>query len=127
MLSTPTAHRVQGPSGSIRIEGGQARILANGEVVGLDARSFGRLEVVELPQGATLVKDGSNLFRLEGSAEPQPVEDPKLAEGSVEGSNVVPVREMSELVSLQRAYDAAMQALGAHDQILQRLLKEVGS
>ena len=50
-----------------------------------------------------------------------------MAPGAVEGSNVKPTHELTQLVILQRAFEASLKALEADDAASRRLIQEVSS
>ena len=83
--------------------------------------------VVDFLEPSLLVKEGRNLYRALPGAERFELENPLLAERTIERSNVVAVSELGRLVQLQRAFDASMQVLTQQDRATERLLREVGS
>ncbi len=134
-LVSAEGHPVMGTEGFIQVDRSTAEIRANGEVV-VESRTLdepprvvGRLAVVDFEEPEKLVKRGANLFEAEPGPEmkPQAVEDARLAERSLERSNVDPVRELAELVIVQRSFDMAMQMLQADDEATRRLIQEVSS
>lgn len=85
------------------------RIAANGSVVA-DGQELGRVLVVRFDPNTALEKDGAMLFRAPVGAAGTPI-DPKLIEASLEGSNVSVVKGMTELVTLNRGFDALSRAI----------------
>lgn len=126
-LVTPDAYAVQGTGGDIRVGASPPEILASGDVVDSTGAVLGTLAVVQFDRPDLLVKEGGNLYRTLPGNLPLPTESIQLAERSIERSNVVAVVELGRLISLQRAFDAAMQVLTQQDQATERLLREVGS
>ncbi len=131
LLATPEGHLVMGDGGPIAAGLGRPQILAGGEVVDelrqrIDGQIdvLGRLRVVELPEGFS--KEGANLFRIDEGA-PTPVVGARLAERSLEGSNVQPVRALASMIEIQRSFDASLRVLRASDEITQELIQEVSS
>jgi len=115
---------VLGAGGPIDISGADARILGNGDVVENDV-VVGSLRVVEFEDEDSLIKQGNGLFASKGGAEPDDVEGPALIQGSVEASNVQPTAELANLVVLQRAFEASLQAMQRDDEATQRLIQEI--
>ena len=85
------------------------------------------LRVVDFENPELLVKEGRNLFRAGPELEPVELSEPELAERSLERSNVVPVRELAQLIALQRAFDVSMQTLHSQDQATAGLVREIRS
>ncbi len=123
-LVTASGDPVLGDGGPIAVDAENPRIQSDGSVVGDSGAVFGRLQVVEFDSPQDLEKAGDALFRSKANAVDLPVEAPRLLEGSVEGSNVDPTRELATLMILQRSYEAAMQVLRSEDESLSRLLQE---
>ncbi|WP_102958746.1 flagellar basal-body rod protein FlgG [Mangrovicella endophytica] len=86
-----------------------------------DQQSLGQLTLVTFANDAGLAAQGGNLF-AETTASGQPVAgvpgDPgfgTLRQGYLEDSNVDPVKEISELISAQRAYEMNSKVIQAAD------------
>ncbi len=126
-LTTPEGHAVLGPGGPLRVGSRAARIRASGALVDSDGRTLGRLKLVSFERPELLVKQGASLYRALPEAGASPVVGPRLVEGSVERSNVSAVRELTHLIAVQRAFDAAMRTLNRQDRATARLLEEIGS
>jgi len=124
-LSTPSGLRVLGPSGPITVTQPGTRIHANGELVDAQGRRVGSLRIAAFENPAALEKQGTGLFRAPEGVAPEDVDEPSLLEGSLEESNVKPVVELAALMTLQRAFDAAMQSMQAEDSATERLIQEI--
>ena len=113
-----------GAGGPISISGSGARILGNGDV--LDAGAVvGTLRVVRFDDDTSLTKQGDGLFVAAPDSDPTEADQTTLVVGSVESSNVQPVVEMANLVILQRAFEASIQAMQRDDQATARLIEEI--
>jgi flagellar basal body rod protein FlgG len=53
------------------------------------------------------------------------VENPRIQQGYLEGSNVSPLREMVDLVNISRAYEANQRLIQSRDNIMQKTLDAV--
>ncbi len=86
-----------------------------------DKGSIGTLQVVKFANEVSLQKVGTNMFQTDSAA--QPVDGTtKIQQGMVEGSNVQPIVEISKMVELQRAYEAAAQMINnEHDRGLKAI------
>jgi len=103
------------PSGTTSIE-----VTASGRISS-DKGQVGSLQVVKFANGVALQKAGVNLYQTDGT--PQPVDaTTKVQQGMIEQSNVQPVIEISKMVELQRAYEAASQMVtNEHDRGLKAI------
>jgi len=115
---------VLGTNGPIELTGSDARILGNGDVMENDF-VVGTLRVVEFENKYSLIKQGDGLFTSGDGAGPDDVEQVALIERSVEASNVQPTAELANLVILQRAFEASLQAMQRDDEATQRLIQEI--
>ena len=84
---------------------------------------LGQLSLVNFADDAGLSPLGNNLYR-ETAASGQPISgvpaDPgfgKLSQGYLEGSNVDPVKEITDLISAQRAYEMNSKVIQAADEM----------
>lgn len=123
-LVTASGSPVLGTDGPIEISGAAARILASGDVVDAGA-VVGTLRVVDFEGDDALSKQGDGLFVAREGRTPEDVERLALLEGTVEASNVQPTAEMANLVILQRAFEASIQAMQRDDQATERLIQEI--
>ena len=85
---------------------------------------LGRIGVFTFDDDETaLEKDDYGMFVAE--QEGQPVATPVL-NGWVERSNIDWVKEMTEMISTQRVYQSAAEAIKIYDSVLNRVTQEVG-
>ena len=56
---------------------------------------------------------------------PKQKEMPKVLQGYLEASNVNLVREMTNMIEVQRAYEMNQKAISTHDSMLGRAINEV--
>ena len=92
---------------------------------------LGQLSLVNFADDAGLSPLGNNLYR-ETAASGQPIAgvagDPgfgKLSQGYLEGSNVDPVKEITELISAQRAYEMNSKVIQAADEMASTVSKGI--
>jgi flagellar basal-body rod protein FlgG len=104
------------------------------DMVGPDSNSWedplviDRLKIVDFEHIRELKKEGTSLYReteFSGPALP-PETAPKVLQGFLEKSNVNIVREMVEMIEVQRSYEANQKAVTTHDQTVGKLINEVG-
>jgi flagellar basal-body rod protein FlgF len=90
--------------------------------ISADGNAVGRLGVVTAPQ-ETLIREGANLWiAREGH---QPVENPSVAQGYLEASNVEPVSEIARLIDVQRSYEAGQTLLEKEDERIEQVIRTV--
>ena len=125
-LTTPNGDPVLGLGGPVMINGQNFQIQPNGEVF-VDGQLANRLDVVTVDNKALLEKEGRNLYRLIGNGQEIAAEQATVKQGVVEKSNVNTVLEMTEMISLQRDYEAQQKLIRTIDDIDVEAIRKVGS
>lgn len=116
---------ILGTEGPVHAEGGTLEVQGDGSV-SVDGALVGRLRVVEVADRGTLRKEGLGRYASTG---PLPAADDsrtQVRQGAVEESNVDPLLSMVDLITIQRAYSANVDALKAMDAVLGSITNEVG-
>jgi flagellar basal-body rod protein FlgF len=124
-LVTTTGHRVLDDGGSpiiIPPEAAAITLSSDGMLSAADGAPLGMLAIRELPDGF-LRREADGLFATE--AEPEPVVDAKVVQGFLEGSNVNAVRELTDLIEAQRAYERGRAMLDAEDERIRRMIEKL--
>lgn len=122
-LQVGAGWRVLGPDGPIQVRSGEPlEITPEGEVYAAGVRQ-GLLRVVVPGEGAVVEALDNGAYRIQGPLQDQ---TPALLPGYWESSNVDPVREMSQLLLVARAYEGSRQVLKAQDEALQQASRDVG-
>ncbi|WP_116133241.1 flagellar hook-basal body complex protein [Tropicimonas sp. IMCC34043] len=83
--------------------------VASDGTLSADGQPVARIGVVRPDGSASLAHESGALFAVDGDVEP--VEEAKVLQGFVEGSNVNPVLEVARMIEVQRAYELG-QAFG---------------
>ncbi|MGI6657743.1 MAG: flagellar basal-body rod protein FlgF [Desulfobulbus sp.] len=97
-------------------EGGAIGISEYGDI-SLDGVLTGvRLQVFSVPDPGLLIKSGHSLYRLDQPGD-QPQESFRLVQGSLEGSNVNMVEEMTAMISAQRSFEAHTKVIESYSKI----------
>jgi flagellar basal-body rod protein FlgF len=118
VLQTRSGLPVQGDGGSISIPPDQKISIGTDGTVSVvpetgaqnTVNAIGRIKLVNPPE-ETLVRGEDGFFRIIGG-DPATVDDKvKLAEGTLEGSNVSPVEQMVAMISLGRQFEMQMKML----------------
>ena len=84
---------------------------------------LGRLGLVTFDDAQDLEKAGHGLYRTE--QEPVPAEGVSVVQGMIEGSNVRPVVEMTEMMTTLRAYQSTKQIVDAHHELERRMVERM--
>ncbi len=102
------------------------------ELVGQDNNNWtepvviDRLKLVDFENIREIKKEGDSLFReTEHSGPPIPPEKLKIRQGFLEKSNVNIVREMVDMIEVQRSYEANQKSITTHDSTLGKLINDV--
>lgn len=122
---TAGGHAVLGDGGPLQAGDSPVEFRASGDLVDAEGAVLGRLRLVGFDRPELLQKEGANLYASASAGDPQDLDSFALLPKSVERSNVDPVRELAALVTLQRAFDAAMRSITADDQITRQLIQEI--
>lgn len=105
-------------------EGGPIQINANGGPlsaskdgsISQDGQVVGKLRVSEFKTPAALEKIGDNMWRATDE-QPTTMTNPRLAAGSVEGSNVNAVKELTDMIEISRAYASVAKMIQQSDDL----------
>lgn len=111
--------------GPVVLNGGEVSFEADG-AVRVDGAVVARLRVVEPDEPETLLKEGGGRYASPGPVHPVPGERTRVRQGSLEEPNVDPLVAMVDLVNIQRAYAANVEALKAMDGALEIVTNQVG-
>ena len=122
-LVTATGERVMGQQGPITLPVGDVTIKDTGEIF-VNGVFIDRLQIQSFDDSRTLRKIGDNLLAATEQSQPRAFGG-TVRQGFLESSNVNPVREMVEMITVMRTYEASQKALQAQDQTLEKLINEV--
>jgi flagellar basal-body rod protein FlgG len=123
-LVGPNGRAVLGASGEIMLSNPEPRIDQSGGVWERD-KLVGTLRVVRLPQDAQLESLGGGLYTSD-AGNFEEVELPRVRQGYVEASNVVPMREMVRLIETIRHFEASQRLVRSYDDMMDRALGLLG-
>jgi len=145
VLMTHNGDPVLGETGIIRIQQNNFIVKDNGEivvnraistdpkdVVGMTQNTWDepvvidKLKLVDFEYTRFLKKVGnSNYIETPESGPPLPPEDIKIVQGFLEKSNVNVVREMVDMIEVQRSYEANQKSVSSAEQTIGKLINEV--
>jgi flagellar basal-body rod protein FlgG len=130
VLVTQEGWPVQADGGEIRVEGAHRAAGQPSFSVGEDGsvrvngRVAGRLRIEDIPADR-LMKSGQGYFTsaAEGG---DPVENPVIAQGFLEMSNVEAVQGMVEMIEIVRGYESYQRVIRAVDEVNSKSVNEMG-
>ena len=93
-------------------------------VVSTKSGRFGRLDIVSFENEQQLSKVGDGLYATD--AEPIPAPEARILQGMIEGSNVKPIIEMTEMIRLVRRYHSAQKLMEQADDLRRRAVETLG-
>jgi len=128
-LVTQSGYPVLGQRGEITIEGTDIHIDEAGTIF-VDGQEIDNFRIGLFDEQTKLRKQGENLFYvLDGGLLPENEEgsDIQVRQGYLETSNVNVVKEMVDMITAYRAYEASQKAIQAQDQTLNRAVNDVGN
>jgi flagellar basal-body rod protein FlgF len=124
-LSTANGATVLDDGGAalaLPVDAGPITIAADGTVSSA-AGIAGRIELVTFADEQRLSKVGDGLYRTDQT--PQPASESRLVQGSLEGSNVQPIIEMTRMMATVRAYQGTQRLLDTHHELQRRAIERM--
>jgi flagellar basal-body rod protein FlgF len=110
--------------------GDGAKLVSPYEVQWENLERVDRLKITDFAQPRYIKKQGESYWlATEESGPAQIASDnarPKVRTGYLEASNVNAIREMVDMIEVNRAYDANSKSIQTHDTLVGRLINEVG-
>lgn len=84
---------------------------------------IGKLRVVDFEEPQRLKSVGASLFQTDVGQDPVPVDNPVVAQGAIEQSNVNGVTEMTKLIAVQRSYGQVQQMLDNENERMRQTMQ----
>lgn len=88
--------------------------------------SVGKIEVVRFDDLASLEKAGDNNYRNVSNLQPNPAPDARVRQGSLEGSNVRPIEEITRLMEITRSYERMAKMMDSEAELSRRTVERMG-
>jgi flagellar basal-body rod protein FlgF len=88
--------------------------------------SVGKIEVVRFDDLASLEKAGDNNYRNVSNLQPNAAPDARVRQGSLEGSNVRPIEEITRLMEITRAYERMAKMMDSEAELSRRTVERMG-
>ena len=112
--------------GNIKINGKNVTIDEKG-TISVDGASVGTLKLVDFDPPYSLIKAGGSLFIPADSAiTATEAAEVKVIQGSVELSNVDPIKVMTEMIEVHRAFESYQKIIRSMDEVVSESINEVG-
>ena len=129
LMVTSDGSKVMGKDGFIRVDqntGGAVSINDQGEVI-QDADVKGVLRIADFKKPYKLLREGNSYFKPQEPDNPV-VESQGFAikQGYLEGSNVNIIKNMVDMISTYRNFEADQKAVASQDETLQKAIEDVG-
>ena len=107
---------IVGLDGTVRSTNGEVRS-ENDEV--------GKLRIVRFLDNRRVGKEGANFLRAD-AANVEDVATPRVAQGSLEQSNVSPIDSMVSMIIIQRQFEAYERAMKLMDGATEKMIADAG-
>jgi len=126
-LTTQGGAAVQGDGGDIILDPllGQVAVAADG-TISQNGQLVGRLSVVRFDALGVLEKGGDGLYRNASNAAPTTANDVQVRQAMLEGSNVNPILEITNLIEIQRAYESVTKMIENTNDLSRRAVERLG-
>lgn len=101
----------------------------NGTISSLGNGVIAQIGVFTVPDIQVFERIGNGMFvqpNLDGLRPALPDPLTEVVQGAIEGSNVQPVVEMTRMMSIQKAYERAVQLMNGEDELRRDMLRRVG-
>lgn len=95
-------------------------------IISQDGERIGRLTAVRFEAPGVLSKDGDGLFFNSSNETPVAAEDARIRQGMVEGSNVQPIVEITNLIEISRAYERMARMIEQTNDLSRRSVERLG-
>lgn len=121
-LITNSGEKVQGQKGPIKVEGEDFSVGNDGKIL-VDGKEVDSLKIVRFNEANRLRKVGNSMWVPSSIHQtPQKPDKINIQQGALESSNVETVSEMVEMISVNRAYEAAQKAIQSNDELEERVI-----
>ncbi|HPV01674.1 MAG TPA: flagellar hook-basal body protein [Clostridiales bacterium] len=125
VLVTSDGYYVLGENGPVILRDGPFTVDENGYIM-QDGEIIDRLLITEFTDTTVLRKYGNNLLQAGEDARTRAFSG-TIQQGCVELSNVNIVREMVDMITVMRAYEASSRVLQAIDSTLDKAVNQIGT
>ena len=110
---------------TIDVQRGPVEIAKDG-TLSQGAEQVGRLGVVVFDSLSSLEKVGDNQFRNTANAQPQPATGAVIRQGMLEGSNVNPILQVTDMIEVTRSYESLARMMENTQELSRRSVERLG-
>ena len=111
--------------GGVKPDGTTITIGPDGTIT-QDDELVGRLSVVRFATLGALEKGGDGLYRNASNMAAMDATDARIRQGMLEGSNVNPILEITNLIEIQRAYESVSRMIENANDLSRRSVERLG-
>ena len=110
----------------ITLPAGTSDVKVSGDgTVSTELGPVAKLNIVTFKTEQLMTEVGNGLYVTDEQPQPAPVET-KVAQGLLEGSNVKPVVEMTQMIDIQRQYMSAQKMMDNEHERIRTMLQRLG-
>jgi flagellar basal-body rod protein FlgF len=126
-LTTQAGAAVQGEGGDIILDRNQGEpAVAPDGTISQNGNPVGRLALARFDILSVLEKGGDGLYRNASNLDPVEAADARVRQGMLEGSNVNPILEITNLIEIQRAYESVSKMIENTNDLSRRSVERLG-
>ena len=100
--------------------------VAGDGTISQDGQIVGRLTVVRFDTLSVLEKAGDGLYRNTSNAQPMDAPDARIHQGMLEGSNVNPILEITNLIEISRSYERISKMIEQSNELSRKSVERLG-
>ncbi len=124
-LVTSEGHPVQSDAGPVTFDPEETDVSIAGDgTISTNIGEKGRLRVVAFEDNIVLSAEGSSLYS--STVAPADAENIRLVQGTLEGSNVQPIVEMSRMIEVTRSYTSLARMMERSDELRRDAIGTLG-
>ncbi|HEY8616900.1 flagellar basal-body rod protein FlgF [Phenylobacterium sp.] len=101
-------------------------LVAEDGTISQGGERIGKLAVVTFDDLSVLEKRGDNLYQNTSNGVPQAVAGARVRQGTLEGSNVRPILEITRMIEVQRAYESMARMMDSTADLSRRAVERMG-
>jgi flagellar basal-body rod protein FlgF len=112
---------------TLKAEGGRISLSADGTLVQGET-AVGKLPIYDFKDTDKLRRMGDGMLTAEDpKVQPQAMEKPEIVSGVLEMSNVQPLQEMVNMITVSRAYEANQKIIISQDELMEKAIQSLGA
>lgn len=124
-LATQSGDLVMGSGGPIPITGQDVNVTPEGAVM-VGSEEAGTLRLVSFADPQGLERNGNLYTAPPGAAHEVDMRETRIIHGALERSNVKPIDEMVEMISIHRGFEADQKSISLQDDSIKHLIDRAG-